>query len=214
MLPVVKRWAPSTYNTGPCSTLRSRTATGASKANCTIMRGAPIPKHISVITKAQSHEVIGMIEEFIQSSWMPPLIVLDTLGRVKPPRSPGADSYQVDYAIASQLKTAIDTCPGATLLVVHHSRKAESPDFVDAVSGTAGLAGAADFVIVLSRKRHSQDAQLSVTGRDVNEAEYALRSDNGLWYLDGDSLQSAAQAVDPPRSKPSRRSPASMPPSS
>jgi hypothetical protein len=59
------------------------------------------------------------------------LIILDTLGRARTPRPGGADFYAWDYAIGSQLKDTIDKAPGAALLVVHHTRKAESSDFVD-----------------------------------------------------------------------------------
>ena len=84
---------------------------------------------------------------------------------------------------------------GATLLVVHHTRKSESADFVDSVSGTQGVAGSADFVLVLSRKRHENNALLSVTGRDIPEGEYALAGDQGLWQLDGDTLAAARQTA-------------------
>lgn len=159
-----------------------------------IMSGQPIPSDVHVITQAQSHQIIGMVEEFTAENEKA-LIVLDTLGKVKPPRPAGADPYQMDYAIGGQLKSVIDASAGASLLVVHHSRKAESVDFVDAVSGTQGIAGSADFILVLSRKRHSDEAVLSVTGRDISEAEYALRSENGLWLLDGTDLPAAAQAA-------------------
>jgi hypothetical protein len=156
----------------------------------------PIPA-ISVIVTAKTHQVIGMMEEFLlRHPGEKPLIALDTLGKVRPPKAPGADSYQVDYAIGSQLKSVIDTVPGASLLAVHHTRKATSDDFIDSVSGTQGIAGSADYVLVLNRRRHSDDAILSVTGRDVEEREYALRSEGGVgWRLDGDDLPAAARAA-------------------
>lgn len=154
----------------------------------------PIPPRIGVVITAESHEVIPMIAEFVQRhADKGPLIILDTLGRAKPPRRPGEDPYSMDYAYGTRLKEAVDAVQGATLLVVHHSRKAESADFVDAVSGTHGIAGAADFVIVLARKRHCNDAILAVTGRDITEAEYAVMTDAGLWRLDGADLASAAR---------------------
>ncbi|BCI88545.1 hypothetical protein NIIDMKKI_37510 [Mycobacterium kansasii] len=116
---------------------------------------------------------------------------------MKPPKRAGEDSYQVDYSIGSRLKALADEVPGSALLVVHHSRKAESSDFVDAVSGTNGIAGAADFVAVLVRQRHSVEATLSVTGRDIVEAEYALTAVSGvLWRLDGGTLAAAADAAE------------------
>lgn len=70
-------------------------------------------------------------------------------------------------------------------MLVHHVRKAGAEDFLEAVSGTNGLAGAADATLVLRRPRGEADGMLSVTGRDVDESEYALRftADNGSWTL-------------------------------
>jgi RecA-family ATPase len=161
-----------------------------------LMLGQSIPADIHFVTKARPAEVIPMIAEFLcLHSDDKPLIVLDTLGKARPPRPAGADLYGWDYAIGSQLKDTVDTTLGATLLVVHHTRKAESSDFVDSVSGSQGIAGSADFVLVLSRKRHSDDALLSVTGRDIPEAEYALCTDDGIWVLDGADLSAASETA-------------------
>ena len=161
------------------------------------LAGQPLPAGLKMITNAKPHEALQAIDEFLaRHTSEKPLIILDTLGKVKPPRRPGDDPYLLDYAIGGRLKDAVDTVPGATLLVVHHTRKMVSPDFVDSVSGTQGIAGSADFVLVLARKRHSDDAVLSVTGRDIPEAEYALHADEKvLWRLDGDDLTAAAQTV-------------------
>jgi RecA-family ATPase len=167
-----------------------------------IMGGQPIPADIHFVTKAKPACVIPMIREFLHRYGRDkPLVIVDTLGKARPPRPPGADLYAWDYAIGSQLKEVIDSSPGASLVCVHHSRKAESPDFVDSVSGSAGIAGSADFVLVLARKRHSDEALLSVTGRDIPEVEYALTTDNGLWCLDGASLTDAATTAEQRREK-------------
>ena len=138
-----------------------------------------------------------MITEFLyRNNGDRPLIILDTLGKARTPRPAGADLYAWDYSEGSRLKDVIDSAPGASLVVVHHTRKTESADFVDSVSGSQGIAGSADFVLVLSRKRHSDDALLSVTGRDIAEGEYALKTNAGLWRLDGASLTAAAQAAE------------------
>lgn len=161
-----------------------------------IMADQELPESMNIIIRAKVHEVIPMITEFLGlHADHAPLVILDTWGRCKPPRQPGEDAYAVDYTFGSRLKETIDSTPGAALVVVHHSRKAESADFVDAVSGTHGIAGAADSIIVLARKRHSDEALLSVTGRDVSEAEYALTTDDGLWRIDGDDLAEAARTA-------------------
>ena len=70
---------------------------------------------------------------------------------------------------------------------VYHTRKAESPDFVETVQGTFGTAGAADTIVVVKRARGEADATLHITGRDVQEQELALRfaADAGTWELLG-----------------------------
>jgi hypothetical protein len=166
-----------------------------------ILCGQPIPGGIHFVTKARPSEVIPMISEFLERyKGETPMIIVDTLGKARALRPPGADLYAWDYAIGTLFKDAIDASPGATLLVVHHTRKMESSDFVDSVSGSQGVAGSADFVLVLSRKRHEDAAVLSVTGRDMAEGEYALTADGGLWRLDGTDLATAAETADARRS--------------
>lgn len=123
-----------------------------------------------------------------------PLIILDTLGKVRGVYN-GNDAYQKDYGQMSALKDLVDAWPGTSLIVVHHTKKAETADFLDSVSGTQGLAGAADSIIVLRRDRHTQDAVMHVTSRDAAEGEYAVTLDSGVWSLEGSTLRDAAAAV-------------------
>ncbi|MGN9837470.1 hypothetical protein ACTMTI_05025 [Nonomuraea sp. H19] len=81
-------------------------------------------------------------------------------------------------------KRLADTFRVAVVLV-HHVRKMGSDDFLEQVSGTNGLAGAADSTLVLRRARGTADGVLHITGRDVEEAEPALscQADTGTWHL-------------------------------
>jgi response regulator of citrate/malate metabolism len=79
------------------------------------------------------------------------------------------------------------------VIAVHHNRKGESEDFLDAVSGTLALAGSVDTVITLNRKRTDSSGTLSVTGRDVDEMVYKLNFVDGQWSTDGQDLAEAAQ---------------------
>jgi hypothetical protein len=126
-----------------------------------------------------------------------PLVILDRLGKVMPPALLGESSYGRDYRVGTSLKRVTDEQPGSALLTNHHDRKAHSEDFVDRVSGTNGLAGAADTIIVITRPRHENDGIIQVTGRDVAEGQYAVTFDgpHGLWTLDGDDLPGAATAA-------------------
>jgi hypothetical protein len=161
-----------------------------------LLRDGPIPAGFQYLTRV----VPGQPIDAIIAAWLdrqrdaPPLVILDTLGKVMPPASPGESAYQRDYRVGSTLKQLADERAGMTLLTNHHDRKANSDDFIDSVSGTHGLAGAADTVIVLTRARHEEAGLLKVTGRDVPEGEYAVCFEDGhYWQLDGDDLAEAAQ---------------------
>lgn len=123
-----------------------------------------------------------------------PLIILDTLGKIRGTYG-GNDAYGNDYTQMSALKDLADAVPGASLIVVHHTNKGEKSDFLDSVSGTQGLAGAADSILAIKRSRNSGEAVLHVTSRDAAEGEYAITMSNGVWQLEGSSLKEAAQAV-------------------
>jgi AAA domain len=160
-----------------------------------LLTGAKIPPEFQYLTVIEPGRVGDTIAAWIHwHQYPPPLIILDTLGKVLPPTKLGEDRYQRDYRVGTALKHVVDAHPGATLLVNHHQRKVGAEDFVDAVSGTAGLAGAADTVIVLSRDRQEASGLLKVTGRDVAEGEYAVTFKGGaVWELDGHDLEVARE---------------------
>jgi hypothetical protein len=102
------------------------------QTRCRRINGSqPLPDSIDFIVHADNSTIaFGMICEFLTGHRDDkPLIILDTLGRAKPTRPVGADPYQFDYSVGVQLKTAIDSARGGTLLAVHHTRKAESTTF-------------------------------------------------------------------------------------
>jgi len=161
-----------------------------------LLCGEPIPALLDYTTRATPGEVLPLIGAWLdQHHDARPLVVLDTLGKVSPPALPGESAYARDYRIGGHLKALSDAHPGAALVVVHHTRKLGSDDWMDSTSGTNGLNGAADFTVSLSRSRNDTAGILRVTGRDVPEGEYALTVTDGSWTLDGSSLADAARAA-------------------
>lgn len=162
---------------------------------CRVLLGeAPIPPGFEYLTVIEPMTVLATIEAWLDRyPGADPLVVLDTLGKVMPPAVMGESTYSRDYRVGGALKRLADDRPGSALVVNHHDRKAGSDDFVERVSGTNGLAGAADTIVVLTRPRHDPSGTISVTGRDVAEGEYAVQFTGALWQLDGGDLASAAR---------------------
>jgi hypothetical protein len=161
-----------------------------------LLREDPIPAPFEYLTTVAPGRVVETIAAWLaRHPGADPLVILDTLGKVMPPALPGESAYQRDYRIGSALKRVTDDDSGRSLLVNHHDRKAAADDFVDSVSGTHGLAGAADTTVVLVRGRHEREGLLKITGRDVAEGEYAITFvDDCSWRLDGLTLAEAAKA--------------------
>jgi hypothetical protein len=80
---------------------------------------------------------------------------------------------------------------GIAILIVHHNRKAADADWMNEISGSQGIAGGADTIIIIKRDRAAADAVLHVSGRDVDEQELALKfdKDTGRWTILGDAAQ-------------------------
>jgi hypothetical protein len=149
------------------------------------------PRRLHILTQVMPGLLIPTMTAWLQGH-PGGLVILDTLGRARQQRRRGDDAYLADYQAGVALKNVVDAFPGSALLGVHHTRKAPSDDFVDDLSGTLGLAGSADYVLVLRRQRNSSEATLQVTGRDAPEGEYAFTTAEGAWTLSGNGLAEAA----------------------
>lgn len=115
------------------------------------------------------------------------LVIIDTFEKMRGTDTTGASAYAADYAAAVRFKTIADHY-GVPFLLIHHVRKQGAEDFQSLVSGTNGLTGAVDAIMVLERARGQADGVLHVTGRDVEETDYAMNFDagTGAWTkLDG-----------------------------
>lgn len=112
------------------------------------------------------------------------LVILDTLAGVKPIRT--QQGYTEDYASLEQLHRLANE-RGIAIVVIHHVRKMEAEDPIDTISGTLGLAGCADTLMVISRA--SQGTTLYLRGRDIQEAEHAISFDKigCRWTILGDA---------------------------
>lgn len=109
------------------------------------------------------------------------LVIIDTLQKVRAPQQYGV-SYSGDYQDVAALKTLADELQ-ICLLVIHHLRKMGDADPMNRLSGTNGLSGAADGMLILAReKRQEGTATLTATGRDIEDLEEQLQFSDCRWY--------------------------------
>jgi replicative DNA helicase/DNA-binding MarR family transcriptional regulator len=117
-------------------------------------------------------------------------VIIDTLAKVRPPQNGKGNPYAEDYLHVGLLKSLADEL-GITVLLVHHKRKAKGLDPIEDVSGTTGLTGAVDTILLLDKKRGEEDGTLLVTGREVEEEVFALKFTDCKWEICGSASEYA-----------------------
>lgn len=153
--------------------------------------GAPDGLHIATAWPRVDEQGEEALEEWLQNHPETRLVVVDVLKQVRPRVSRHQSVYDADYESLEALR-GLAGRHGVAVLCIHHLRKAGADDPMDEISGSTGLSGAADGVLLLKRDRGRGDAYLHVDGRDIEEpAELALtwNANTACWTLAGDAEQ-------------------------
>lgn len=124
-------------------------------------------------SKNLSEGLEEQLNDFVKEHKNAKLIIIDTLQKVREVCG-DKSSYASDYEIVTKLKKFSDV-HGICLLVVHHTRKMESSDSFDMISGTNGLLGAADGAFIMQKEKRTENkAVLEVAGRDQQDQRLQL----------------------------------------
>ena len=131
---------------------------------------------------------VDFIKDWIEQAKHPRLIVVDTLAMVRSPKGREQTQYEADYGSVMALR-ALANQHNVAIVLVHHLRKAEAEDAFDTISGTLGLTGAPDTVIVI--RRDPTGTTLHARGRDIVEIEKAVQfnKDSCVWTILGDAAE-------------------------
>lgn len=129
------------------------------------------------------------IEEWIKAHKDARLIIVDTLAQFRPMAAGKSQGgYMDDYAAVAPLQK-LAAQYGVAIIIVHHDRKMEAEDVFDTISGTLGLTGAVDTMLVM--KRQSSNVTLHVRGRDIEESDKAIEfaKDTCRWTIVGEAAE-------------------------
>jgi hypothetical protein len=151
-----------------------------------LLPDAKWPSQLEFVTDWRRADEGGLvdIEEWCASKANPIMVVIDTLERFRPIQNAKTNAYSADYAAVTGLQKIAGERRIA-VIINHHVRKMEADDPFDTVSGTLGLTGAADSIIVL--KRHAGAVTMHAHGRDIEEVEAAIQFNrsNCRWTILG-----------------------------
>ena len=117
----------------------------------------------------------------------PILVVIDVLAKVRKPVG-NRQLYEADYAALAELTNLANELELA-IVVAHHTRKMAADDLMETVSGSYGVSGAVDTILVMANRPNGP--VLDIRGRDVESAELAIAFDKQTcrWRLLGDAAE-------------------------
>ena len=127
--------------------------------------------------------LIDELDEYIARKPDTKLFIIDTLQVV---RGEGNDChYSSDYGDIRKLKAFSDEHKVCLLVLTHLRKMFSKADVFTNITGTNGISGASDQMMVLrKKKRTAPESILDITGRDVPDTRLKLRrNNNGLWEL-------------------------------
>ena len=119
---------------------------------------------------------LDLLGEYLGENPGTELIVVDTLQHLRPTSDGRRNVYHEDYDFVhpiAQLGRDTDT----SILLVHHLNKLDNGDELDRVSGSTGLTGAVENVMILDRARGESKATLSIRPREGEEEDFTVEFD-------------------------------------
>lgn len=151
-----------------------------------VLDGQPVPNDLHIVTSLpRLPELKALLDGWLEVTPTARLVIVDVLRKVRAISDGRGNAYSEDYEALGALKALADKY-GVAFIAVHHTRKmADDSDVFNEVSGSTGLTGAADAILVAKRARNTAEGVLHITGRDVTEREYGLLWDAGIctWSL-------------------------------
>jgi hypothetical protein len=138
-------------------------------------------------------EGLDWMRKWIDKAAKPRLIIIDILERVRQ-RVASKDQksqYSADYDALTALQELAAEAQ-LSILVLHHQRKLGAEDLIDTLSGTLGLGGAVDTVLILG-KDQTYEKFLYGRGRDLEEFNISVKqNDQGRWQVLGPRVEEAS----------------------
>lgn len=128
--------------------------------------------------------LLDQMKGWIENVDNPAMIIIDTLGRVKGGTKRGENAYESDTRIFGKLQSfALEH--KIAIVCVHHLRKSsgDNADYFERISGSMGITGACDAVMVLAGKRGEDTSVLRSSSRDFEAQDFVVRFDGGDWTL-------------------------------
>lgn len=138
---------------------------------------------------------LDLLREYLHEHGDTELVIVDTLQHLRPTSDGRRNVYHEDYDFVHPI-TELGRETDTSILLVHHLNKLENGDELDKVSGSTGLTGAVENVMILDRARGETKATLSIRPREDREEDFNLEFDGHLqtWIVGDQGYEPSSKA--------------------
>ncbi len=152
------------------------------------LQGKPMPENLICSTLTQKKLEDGFLDDLEKIMKQDPeikLVIIDTMQKIRK-TSTSKDPYGRDYEDMSAIKALGDKYE-VVMGLIHHTNKGTVTDPFDKISGTTGIIGTADTIIILEREDRNKDtAIMRYVSRDFYKEDTVLRfTENHTWEVVG-----------------------------
>lgn len=144
-----------------------------------VLEGQQAPKNFHLVfsnVMPMNEGFLLQLDELLQAYPNIRVVVIDTLNFIKYRQGKSESAYECDYRTGRDLKQYAEEHKIAIVVVTHTTKMVHVDDDMANVSGTNGVTGAADSVIVVGKeKRTDLKAKLFITGRKVRQTTHNIR---------------------------------------
>ncbi len=159
-----------------------------------LLNGAEAPKGLTIVNdySTMNDSFLDDITEYLEQNPKVSLVIVDVFQKIKKTKSNNKADYDDIYENFTPLKELAEKYGISLILVMHDRKMTDISDPFANVLGSTAIMGASDEMIVIHKKnRNDPDATLSITGRTVQECEYAIRFNKPIckWEMLGDATE-------------------------
>lgn len=147
-------------------------------------RKAPDNYYMAIRASTLDDKLLAQLTEELEEHPDIKLVIVDTLQKVRGGSKKGELLYEYDYRELGPLQQYAYE-KGICVLLIHHLRKmADADDVFNMISGSNGIMGVSDTILIIYKKRREDEAaELHMTGRDVKMRDISIRynEDEFVW---------------------------------
>lgn len=144
-----------------------------------VLADNPAPKNFHFVfdkVMPMNEGFIIQLDELLKQFPGIKVVVIDTLQFIKYRQGKSESAYECDYRTGRDLKEYAEEHDIAIVVVTHTTKLKHIEDTMANVSGTNGVTGAADSVVVLDKEdRTDKNAKMFITGRKVRQTMHEIK---------------------------------------